>query len=233
MNPKMLRYLSFHLLRMNENMIGKAILAPQSKAIERGIFSVPGPRVHVVSRQNNLLPSQLEVKHQQGSIKVLQLVVPKNVEDVRFRRGGIAHESKIERQYCQGSRCKTRFPWGELLEIHKTEPWGITHFRAIQLVASNHLQGNILGYECLGQTHNVRPIYTAGEQCHFDLQRQGRAQDRKASVVGATSDLKAPNSIGAEHTSGVNKLRQRETVDTGHAGLSDIRRFSVRALINS
>src|SRR6266446_1499118 len=78
-NTKILEEFSLHLLRMNEDVIGQSILNFQCKAIEQRIVRVPSGLIHIVRSESDLLPQQFVIKQQQSSIKVLELVVPKNM----------------------------------------------------------------------------------------------------------------------------------------------------------
>src|SRR5437868_12237808 len=89
---KLIDELALHLLRVNEDMIGKPILHSQREAIEGGISRIPLTRVHIVNGQNGLFPESPVVKHQQRSIEQLELVVPENMEDYGLGGSGIADQ---------------------------------------------------------------------------------------------------------------------------------------------
>ena len=49
--------LRFHLVGVDENVLGESVLCPERPSIQPMVRAVPSSRVHVMSSQNILLPS--------------------------------------------------------------------------------------------------------------------------------------------------------------------------------
>ena len=62
-------------------MVGEVVLRPKRKTIQPSITRVPLILVDIVNRENQLLPQEFVVGHQNGAIEPLKLVVPQNMKD--------------------------------------------------------------------------------------------------------------------------------------------------------
>ena len=60
---QLLKEFTFHLFRMNKDVIGKPILDLQGKAIQQRIGRVPCARVNVVCGECDLFPQEFVVEH--------------------------------------------------------------------------------------------------------------------------------------------------------------------------
>ena len=80
-HAELLAELKLHLFRVNEDVVGQTILDSQGEPIEQRILRIPTCRIHIVSCEDDSFPQDPVVKHEQGSIKGLQFVVPQDVKN--------------------------------------------------------------------------------------------------------------------------------------------------------
>ena len=70
-------------------VVGKPILDPQCEPIDRRVFRVALPSVHIVNCQDHFFPHQPIEPHKQRSIEELEFVIPEDVKDLWLRGGGV------------------------------------------------------------------------------------------------------------------------------------------------
>ncbi len=122
-------------------MVGKPILDSQRKPIEAGIVRIPYARIHVMHGENYFFPEPLVVKHQQRSIEGLEFIVPQDVKDSWLRFCSVANQPGVVR--LEPWKVFLRKPTSEPLiasQIKKAHSGLAAKFRAIQFVATNHVQ---------------------------------------------------------------------------------------------
>jgi hypothetical protein len=156
---------------MDEEMIGQPILGAKRHAIENRIVRIAGTGINVVRGQDNLLSQQLVVEHQQGSIKPLDSVVPKDVKDWGLSRRGVADEPDVipRKPVDLGSYTRTR----TLVATQVEEVYlrAAMEGRAVQLIVADNVQAHLSAHQRIGQPKRIRLVTTAGKQGDGEILR--------------------------------------------------------------
>ena len=98
LHAELLDEFELHLFCMNEDVVSEVILDSQRKPIEERIRGISPTHIHVVRGKYDLLSQQLVVKHQQGSVKVFEFVVPQDMKDLRPGGSGVPDQPGIIRR---------------------------------------------------------------------------------------------------------------------------------------
>src|SRR5580692_2372680 len=124
---------------MNEDVVCTLILKSQCSPIESTVLGIPLTCIHVVNRQDDLLPQELVVEHQQGSIEKLKFVIPKNMKQLRFCGGCISAQPDIEQRNSRYFFCKVRFRPLVASEIQKIHSALTMKFRTVEIIAPDQI----------------------------------------------------------------------------------------------
>src|SRR6266550_3169130 len=161
---KALDELFFHRGRMNENVVGQAILNSQCEAIEDRVVRIPLGRINVMCGEGDLLPLQFVIEHQQGSIEGVKLIVPQDMEDRRLRARRVSDKSRIVGHHTPYLGGETGIWLLTASQIEKSEVLARMEFRAVHLVATNEIQAHAFRTERHSQSECVRLVNASGEQ---------------------------------------------------------------------
>ena len=124
---------------MNEDMVGKPVLNPQRKTVDRRVFRITPARIHIMDREYDLLPHQPVEKHEQRTIEDLEFVIPQDMKYLWLGCGGVMDQLGVVLEYSGYFFCETGIPTLIAPQIKKVQSGFTVELRKVELVAANQI----------------------------------------------------------------------------------------------
>lgn len=167
-NPKFLNELQPHARGVDEDVVARPVLGPESQTVQRRVVAIPLSSVDIVRREHDPLAQRTVIPHQQRAIERFEPVVPENVEDVGAGIRGVADQAGVIPQHTTHLRARTRLRSLIPAEVEKVYAGTVLQQRSIQLITADHIQSNPGTKQGVGQAEHIGPVTATGQQRGVD-----------------------------------------------------------------